>query len=281
VRRLLKHFLGMAAFRSGAYRRFFRDRALVVLLHRVNDRLKDNPISCPTARFAAYCGFFARYFHVISLGELLQKLAEGGDLSCNVVITFDDGYKDNHEVAARTLRRFGLPACFFVATNFIGSTESAWWDVERGITSQWMSWEDVRSLRKQGFEIGSHTMNHVDLGTISGRPAVDEIVGAKERLAHELNEDPQYFSYPYGGREHLSAENREAVRRAGYTCCLSAYGGSVMPKTDFYNIQRVPLSPWYISPYQLGFEAMSWSEPPATADLGSPSGRHGPVRSGT
>jgi methionyl-tRNA formyltransferase len=259
ARRRFKQVLGFLAFRTGLYRGFLRNKALVVLLHRIDDRLAGESITCTSDQLTAYCRFFHRYFRVIPLGALLEKLARGEDISRTVVITFDDGYKDNHDIAASTLRHFSLPACFFIATNFIGSSQSAWWDAAQGITSRWMTWDDVRAVRRQGFDIGSHTMSHADLGTVAGAAARHEIVGARDRLAAELHETPSYFSYPYGGREHMGEENRTLVRETGHSCCLSAHGGVVTPQSSPFALPRVSLSPWFLSPYQFGFEAMRWT----------------------
>ena len=45
------------------------------------------------------------------------------------LITFDDGYRDNHDAAWPVLRAQGLPAVLFVATGCIGSAEPFWWDL--------------------------------------------------------------------------------------------------------------------------------------------------------
>ena len=46
----------------------------------------------------------------------------------HVLVTFDDGYLDNYEVAYPILRRHGLPATFFIATGFIDRPRLPWWD---------------------------------------------------------------------------------------------------------------------------------------------------------
>ena len=46
----------------------------------------------------------------------------------HAAITFDDGYRDNHDLAAPVLRAHGAPATFFLATGFVGSSRAAWWD---------------------------------------------------------------------------------------------------------------------------------------------------------
>jgi len=256
VKRKLKPILGFLAYRTGVYRYFFRNKALVVLFHRVDDRLKGNPLACTTGEFEAFCDFFSRYFRVVSVEALLRRLAAGSDVSRHLVITFDDGYKDNHDVAAVVLRRRGLPACFFVATDFIESEIVAWWDVERGEGSPWMSWEDVRALEKDGFEIGSHTMSHPDLGVVSREEAMAELSGSRERLSRELGAIPVYFSYPYGRREQITEANRDAVRETGFRCCMSAYGGAVDSNTDPFRIKRYPIGPAHRSPWHFAVEAL-------------------------
>ena len=256
MKRQLKAFLGVLAFWSGISRWFFRNKAVIVLFHRVDDGLRRDPTSCTTSQFDDYLSFFSRFFHVVSLGELLDRLRKGRDVSRHLVITFDDGYRDNHDLAAVALAERGLPACFFVATNFIGSTRVSWWDERASIKSRWMTWDQVRSLRRLGFEIGAHTMNHVDLGTVAGNEANDEILGSKRRLEHELGEEVRYFGYPYGGAHQMTEENRTLIRETGHECCLSAFGGVVASPTDPYHLKRTPILQWHSSPYQFGIEVM-------------------------
>lgn len=258
LKKTAKRVLGRSLFQTGAYRRFYRQRAVVALFHRVDDRLAENPISCSIKHFQIYCDFFRDYFQVISLQEMVGKIQQDEDISECVAITFDDGYKDNYLVAAEELCKRNLPASFFVVTDFIETDCVPWWDEEWGIRSEWMTWAEVRSLKDAGFEIGAHTITHPDLGIIDGAEAEAEIVGSKMRLARELGTDTTLFSYPFGGRHQMKESNRDIVRRNGFSCCLSAFGGSVTSDTDLFDIPRVPVSQWFVSPYQFGIEA--WRE---------------------
>src|SRR4029077_8989614 len=107
--RRARQFIGSLLYRSGTHRRFWKKRAAIVIFHRVDDRYVGDPITCSFAQFCAYCDFFQRYFIVVSLGELLDRLSSGQDISRHLVITFDDGYRDNARCAAE-LKRRGLPA---------------------------------------------------------------------------------------------------------------------------------------------------------------------------
>jgi peptidoglycan/xylan/chitin deacetylase (PgdA/CDA1 family) len=264
ARRRFKAALGHLLYRSGLYKLPWRHRAMIVLFHRVDDRYPGEPITCSRAQFAAFCDFFARYFEVVTLSELLELLRRGADVSRRLVITFDDGYRDNYEVAAAELRKRDLPACFFVATGFVGSDQVAPWDAKRSIRSEWMTWDEVRSLLGQGFELGAHTITHPDLGRLAGAEARREIAGSKAQLEAEVGAPIGLFAYPYGGANQMTEENRAIVRDAGFSCCLSAHGGVVRAADSPFRLKRAPIHAWYLSPYQFGFEAVwRWLSKPA------------------
>ncbi len=266
ARRRLKAALGHLLYRTGLYKLPWRQRAMIVLFHRVDDRYPEDPITCSRAQFTAFCDFFARYFEVVTLGELLELLQRRADISRRLVITFDDGYRDNYAVAAAELRKRGLPACYFVTTGFVGTDQSAPRDARRSIRSEWMNWDQVRSLLEQGFELGAHTITHPDCGRIGGAEATREITGSKAQLEAEVGTPVRYFAYPFGRPDQMTDENRSIVRDAGFSCCLSAYGGAVGAADDPFRLKRAPINTWYLSPYQFGFEAIHlWLSKPAGA----------------
>ncbi|HXB63891.1 MAG TPA: polysaccharide deacetylase family protein [Solirubrobacteraceae bacterium] len=68
----------------------------------------------------------ARATEVIDPGELAAAMR--GGRGRRVLITFDDGYRDNYEVALPLLRRHGLTATFFLASGFLDAPRAPWWD---------------------------------------------------------------------------------------------------------------------------------------------------------
>jgi len=244
-------------FESRLYRLFWRRRAVIVVFHRVSDAYPTDPITVTSPDFDRFVRFFARYFDVVPLSELLRRLETGRDLSMSLTITFDDGYRGNATIAAPILDRYGLRACFFVATEYIGTDYVPWWDAQNGIETKWMSWDQVRGLRATGHEIGSHTETHVDLGTVPRESARREISGGTRRLAKELGEPSGLFAYPFGQLQNMSDENQSLLRELGLQCSLSAHGGTVRAGDDPFRLKRVNISGWFRSPYQFGFELLS------------------------
>ncbi len=83
----------------------------------------------PPSCFEAQMRFLARRRRVVALSDLVDMLRDGETISPGtVVITFDDGYLDNLEVAADILDRLGLPATLFVPTGVIDRGENQWVD---------------------------------------------------------------------------------------------------------------------------------------------------------
>ena len=74
----------------------------------------------PTARsFDTTLGWLQTQFQLLPLDEAVRRIAEGTLPPAAAAISFDDGYRDNHEVAAPLLRRRGIPATFFIASRFL------------------------------------------------------------------------------------------------------------------------------------------------------------------
>lgn len=83
----------------------------------------------PVAMFEEQARFLAQHRHVISLSELARQLKNGKQPEPGtVLLTFDDGYRDNLQVAAPILQRYGLPATVFLATAYVASGENQWID---------------------------------------------------------------------------------------------------------------------------------------------------------
>ena len=256
---LTKALLGQLAFASRLNGVLLGQTGVVVAFHHVSDARDERGLSIDPAMFERYCRFFRRHFQVIPLRDFVANLERRAPLDRQLAITFDDGYRNNFDYAAPVLEKLGLPATFFVVSQWIGSDVVPWWDREQNLRHPWMTWDQVRSLRRRGFDIGAHTRTHVDLGQISGAAARDEIVGGRFELEQQVGEPIDLFAYPYGGRHNLADANRDLVRAAGFRCCCSCYGGVTAAGDDPFCLQRVPVSPWYSSPSHFGFELLQMS----------------------
>lgn len=200
----------------------------ILLFHRITDIIPEDSLTVSPRRFRQICQMLARSFHVVPLGEIFRILRAGERMPRRTVaITFDDSYLDNLD-ASRVLADCGLPATFFIPTDFIGSDLVFDWD--RNLPSMPnLSWDDVRTMARMGFEIGSHTVTHANLGAVSYEQARNEIFGSKTIIEEQLGQRVRWFAYPFGGLNHLRSEYAPLITEAGYDGGVSAYGGFIRP----------------------------------------------------
>jgi peptidoglycan/xylan/chitin deacetylase (PgdA/CDA1 family) len=92
-------------------------------------QLDDGVVDVTPEQLDRQLAFARRWFDLVAIGDLLSWAAGSGKLPRNpLLVTFDDGYRDNHDVALPILERHGVRATFFVATSYIESRRLFWWD---------------------------------------------------------------------------------------------------------------------------------------------------------
>jgi len=86
--------------------------------------------SCTSEQLDDLIVFFKQNFDIISIAEAVELVNKGPKniYGKYLVITFDDGYKDNYTQAFPVLKTHNVPACFFIATSLIGNKKLPWWD---------------------------------------------------------------------------------------------------------------------------------------------------------
>lgn len=248
-RRVAKNVVTGSAFSVArrAIGRLTPPRATVVLYHRVADGARDD-LTVGIEQFDRQMALLRRYFDVVSLADMLDWDTIPKTGRPLVGVTFDDGYFDNYLNAAPILERHQIPATFFVSTGIVGTDRRFPHDIRRG--NPWiplMDWNNIRELRDAGFGIGSHTVNHIDCAAESEDVVRAELEKSRDDLRRELGLEEIIFSYPYGGRQHMTPQRLELVKQAGYVGCVSAYGGANVGKIDPFNVLRSGGGHWEFS----------------------------------
>jgi peptidoglycan/xylan/chitin deacetylase (PgdA/CDA1 family) len=106
---------------------------LVLTYHRIaepsGDLFYDPVISASPESFRTQVAWLANRFRIITLDELISQLEDQAPWREPVLLlTFDDGYKDNFDVGMPILRELGIPATFFIPTGFLDNSRLPWWD---------------------------------------------------------------------------------------------------------------------------------------------------------
>lgn len=162
-------------------------------------------------------------FKVITLNDYCGLLKDKKPIPRNsVVITIDDGYKDNLG-AVKILKEFEFPATLFVTVNRIGKPE-------------FLSEADIRSiLQETKITLGSHTLTHPDLPAISNEELKKELSGSKHALERQFKTRIETLAYPGGAYDEKTLKETE---NSGYLCaCTTTRGFS--KKLNIFSLRRI------------------------------------------
>jgi peptidoglycan/xylan/chitin deacetylase (PgdA/CDA1 family) len=152
-------------------------------------------------------------YRVIGFDELARALREHRlPPRRAAVVTIDDGYRDNREIAQPVLRRHGFAATIFLVSGKLGGIND--WTEEGELSGRpLLSLTDVRELRAEGVRFGAHTRSHCSLPEVADDLLAGEIGGSREDLERDLGEEIPVFAYPYGHHDERSAQE---VARSGF-----------------------------------------------------------------
>ena len=122
-----------------------------------------------------------------------------------VALTFDDGLESVHRHALPLVERLRVPATVYVVADWVGRDNG--WPGQPAAAPRFelMDWAHLDELRDVGFEIGSHTANHVHLRGLSADDYETELGGAKRTLEDRMQVPIRSFAYPYGTHDAESA----------------------------------------------------------------------------
>jgi peptidoglycan/xylan/chitin deacetylase (PgdA/CDA1 family) len=168
-------------------------------------------------------------YDVISLDELVEGIKNNRRFKHKtVVITIDDGYKDNYNYAYPILKKYDFPATIFIITNSIGRKKD------------FMSWGEIRAMSGDNISFGGHTRNHIYLPSVEKKEILwNETTGCKRRIEAELRTPADYFCYPFGG---FTEEIKTILKESGYKGACTTNRGLVELNKDVYELKRVKVT---------------------------------------
>ncbi len=159
-------------------------------------------------------------YRVITLAELNEFLEYRNSIpKKSVVISIDDGYRSVYNIAWPILKKYDFGATFFIYTDFVGVSKNA------------ITWDQLREMKENGFEIGAHTISHCDLtrqnkgeDTQAYMSRIEkELSMSKQIIDKKLNQNTVFLAFPYG---RYNQGVLDMCKRLGYTIAVSVKRGS-------------------------------------------------------
>ena len=160
----------------------------------------------------------------VSLNQVYDAWFRGGELPEKpVVVSFDDGYRGQYVYARPELRKVGWPGVL----NLLVRT----YEEPNGELSPQM----VERMVKDGWELDSHTIDHLDVSQLSGSQLQREVGESRKVLQQRFHQPVNFFCYPSG---RYDAQAEQAVRAAGYLGATTTDEG-LASKSQMYTLKRI------------------------------------------
>lgn len=194
--------------------------------------------------FNKQISYLKNFGDFISLEEAIYMPDPGkGKFFC---LTFDDGFKNCITNALPIIKDNGITATFFVATKFIES------DIEKSLPlyntffssksnyMEFLSWNDCRKMIAEGMSIGSHTMTHRTLISLSDEDVEQELKDSKAKIEEELDVECRHFCAPVGVPDEDFKVSRDPLiaRKIGYKSFLTTQRGANRINGNPFHIKR-------------------------------------------
>ncbi len=139
-----------------------------------------------------------------------------------VMITFDDGRKEQFTIAAREMEDRGFRGTFFIMTVALGK-------------KRYMSRDDVRALADKGHTIGSHTWDHQMVTKLEGEAWGQQIAKPKKQLEEITGKPVTSFAYPFGVWNAAAADS---LKSNGFKTAFIFYGKQD-PDRPHFTFERI------------------------------------------
>jgi peptidoglycan/xylan/chitin deacetylase (PgdA/CDA1 family) len=190
----------------------------ILMYHRINVVTSSTPsesrgLTVHPTDFARQMEWLKRKgYRTITQRELFDALMCDRPLGPKpIMITFDDGYRDNFFKASPVLVRLGMRATAYVVSSRISGGDPSF-----------LTWPLLHALERRGIEIGSHTVDHRDMTSLSDAELLADLTSSRRTLERRLGHRVPWLAYPFGSYD----ERVERIaRRAGYVLAVTTRPG--------------------------------------------------------
>jgi peptidoglycan/xylan/chitin deacetylase (PgdA/CDA1 family) len=125
-------------------------------------------------------------YTTITTELLIKAITEGADLPPRpIVISFDDGHLNNYTNAFPIMKKYGFTGVLYIIANYMG-------------TDKYMNADQIKEMASAGWEVGSHSVSHMDLTSLEPYRQRLEVVESRTLLEKALGVPVLTIAYPFG-----------------------------------------------------------------------------------
>lgn len=165
----------------------------ILVYHKVDEKFEFGITRVTPRQFEKHIKFLCENgYKSLTVSESRDLKSENEKFIC---ITFDDGYKNVFDFAFPILKKYAFKATVFVISNFVGKYND--WDFGFGIKFKHLNWDELKILSENGWEIGSHSANHICLTLLDDEEIKYELEASKYEIEKNLRINVKSFAPPF------------------------------------------------------------------------------------
>lgn len=209
-------------------------RRLLLIYHAIGN----GPLAQNVNLFLSQVEWLHENAQVVSLDSLLDHSSHIKGLQ--VSLTFDDGYRCLHKHVAPILKRYNLPATVYLTTSQISEDRPCVSDQTLGHYpgEEFLTWDEVADLYANGWTIGSHGREHLDMTTLAVCELSDQMSISRADIENRLGNSCRHFSYPWGRHNPIV---EQTVREAGYTYAVAGHHAPLKSDSNLLALPRIDI----------------------------------------
>ena len=170
-------------------------------------------------------------YNILPLDLIVDIVINDGQLPDNAIgISIDDADKSFFYIAWPKFKEKGFPVTLFVNTSIIANNKN------------YLNWEQIRQLKKEGVTIGAHSHLHNHLPEMSITEIINEIEISNKIFLKQIGEIPTLFAYPYG---EADVKIIEVLKNYKYKVAFGQHSGVINETSNFYYLPRFSLNEKY------------------------------------
>lgn len=199
----------------------------ILLYHHIDISPSDNFYYLSPNEFEEQMYLLREWGYTTISVELLVMAIKAGALlpPKPIILTFDDGTMGTFTNALPIMQKYNFTGTSYVVYNYIGG-------------NSYMSVDQIRALTDAGWEIGSHSLSHIELTKNPARER-DEIVESRKKLQSLLDVPILSFAYPFGISDRSSVDY---ARFAGYMAAMGLGNKSLQSDRNLFYLYRMEVN---------------------------------------
>jgi peptidoglycan/xylan/chitin deacetylase (PgdA/CDA1 family) len=191
---------------------YFKRRLFLVGYHSISNKIYPSysHLTVSLSMFESHIRYMQKRGHTFIQFKDLDTL-DWNTIQKPTIVYFDDGFKDNYLELLPLCLNLGIPITVFIVPSYADN-----------FTDIYMNWDEIKILKSNNVEIGSHTFSHSVLTEEDDEKVISELITSKERISKETGGDVSVLSYPKG---RFSDSVVKLVESSGYKYAVTTKYG--------------------------------------------------------